>query len=227
MGNTSGTGNEDHGWWIESGIAPDLRPAAARLYWRSFGMQIMPFPIPAARGQRFLEVALRSEHALVARDAEGRLIGLAGLRGAAGGVLDASAVKRAPLGLRGRMAAVMAPLFRAGPDTADMVIDGLAVDPGHRRQGVAAALVAQAGLRAADLGYPGLRAEVALRNLAARSLYHRDGMAVVGRYRIGWPWSGRALVMRRDVTAASGLGFRLDPGADDAGHLRQHGKGPA
>ncbi|MEF9602570.1 GNAT family N-acetyltransferase, partial [Paracoccus sp. PXZ] len=72
---------------IQRGIPPDLRNAAAALYWRHFGAQILPWPATARQGVALIRAAMRPERALVALAPSGRLVGIAGLREAGGGFL--------------------------------------------------------------------------------------------------------------------------------------------
>ena len=60
--------------------------AAAALYWRHFGGQILPLPTAHRQGVALLRAAMRPDHALVALSAQGRLIGIVGLRDGAGGL---------------------------------------------------------------------------------------------------------------------------------------------
>ena len=203
MGNTRTTAGDFPAFRIEAGIAPRLQDAAAGLYLRHFGAQVLPFPVPAARAERFIRAAMQPRMVLAALDGGGGLIGLLGLRDAGGGFLGMTADARAALGAFAGVTGALMPLFRPGPATADMVIDGLAIADRWQRRGVGRALLAHALADAARRGYPGLRAEVALRNRAALRFYEAAGFSPQGSHRIGWPWSaswlGRAAVMRRDV----------------------------
>lgn len=144
---------------------------AGRLWWCHFGG---PGPAPAMRGDH---------GAVVLRD--DTVIGVAGFRDAGGGFSQ-----HAPI-LAGL-------LFRPAPPTADLVLDGIAVT--DRRAG-AGRLLIRAGLdHARNLGRPGLRAEVALRNRTALAFFQSLGFAEVTRGRYGWPWTGQVVVLRRDAS---------------------------
>ena len=73
----------------------------------------------------------------------------------------------------------------------------LATHPGHRRQGLAAALLASFEAEARSLGAIHAFLEVAEDNLPARVLYEGHGYAEVGRR--------RAYYARSDATAAAAL----------------------
>lgn len=146
-------------------------PEAARMWWRHFGY-----------GWRRVPPAMRVSHGIVALDADGRVAGIIGLRDADGGF-------PAETPLLARLA------FRAGPETADMVVDGIVVR--DSRQGVGRALIGAALARAAGAGYPGLRAEVRVRSRTALAFYRALGFSEVARGRFGWPWTGQVLILRR------------------------------
>lgn len=159
---------------ILSPIPDAALPAATRLWWRHFGL---PRPCPVLR--------MRAGHGIAALDGSGNVLGVLGLRDAAGGF----PASRLPL-----------PLFRAAPPTADLVIDGIAVR--RMRRGTGRALVARALLEAEWRGHPGLRAEVRLRNCGALEFWRRLGFAEIARGRFGWPWTGQVVVLRRPVEGA-------------------------
>ncbi|MDO5705884.1 MAG: GNAT family N-acetyltransferase [Paracoccus sp. (in: a-proteobacteria)] len=157
-------------------IPDDLLPQAAAMWWAAFGRAARPLwpgRVPEADGTR----------GLVAVDG-GRVVGVTGLRDAGGGFLQVSPD-------------LLAPLFRAAPPTADLVIDGIMVDPMLRRGGVGCAMIGLAARLAAERGHSGLRAEVALRNDGAVAFWRAMGFAETARGRFGWPWGGQVLVMRR------------------------------
>ncbi|AGT07365.1 GNAT family N-acetyltransferase [Paracoccus aminophilus] len=186
------------------GIAPAHLDAAAALFWQAFGREVLPFPTSAARGVALIRHALRAEKALSALDPQGALAALVGIRDAEGGFLapEAGAFAQVWGCLGGGLERVTNALHRSGPETADMVLDGLVVRPDLRGQGYGRALIAAASHRAARRGYHGLRAEVARANAAARALYLSLGFQPLGQSRIGWPWSGPAEIMRLEIPAA-------------------------
>lgn len=199
---------------LTKGVPDSLRADVARLFWRRFGHQILPFRVPAGRGEALVRRGLQPRHALIARDRAGALVAVMGLRDAAGGILilHADALqdifgKRAGLAIWRLMQ-----LYRAGPATADMVIDGLAVADGWRRRGIGTKLIAQGRAEALARGYPGLRAEVELRNHPALRLYRSCGFQPCGTAPMGWPWGrlygrGRVRILRLAI-------MRPDPDPD-------------
>lgn len=183
---------------IRLGIPDGLQPAAAALYWRHFGTQILPLPVPQRHGIALVRAAMRPGQALVALSPGGELLGLAGLRDANGGFLDPApggfVAVWGPAG--GRLRHLSTRLYRAGGATADLVLDGLAVAPQWRRQGIARALVQAALDQARARGHTALRVEVEARNHAGLAAWRALGFQPLPRQRLGWPWSPPAHVLR-------------------------------
>ena len=188
---------------VGRGIAPGDRLAAAALWWRGLGRQVLPHAASRA-GIGWARAALRPQATLAARDARGRLVGLAGLRDGAGGLIDWRAPRSPLLGpLAAGLGRAGLMLWRAGPPTTDLVLDGLAVHPRAQRAGVARALIRAALAEAGARGRPGLTVEVLASNRTARRLYASEGFVTVARRR---PGHGRlALVMRRGCGGEGGL----------------------
>lgn len=168
---------------------------AAALWWHSFG--------PWRGSTRSPEMS--PSHAIVALDDEDAVWGVIGLRDAKGGFL-----LRIPLLAR--------LVYRGGPPTADLLIDGIVVR--KTRMGTGRSLVAAAAKLARDRGHPVLRAEVKSRNRTALAFYDSLGFKLVGCGRYGWPWSGQVLILRSDVQTPERSADRPEPAtglAEDAG----------
>ena len=183
---------------ILHGLPAHLHTAAAALYWRHFGAQLLPLPARHRRGMALVRAVLRPDHALVALSPQGKLVGIAGLRDAQGGFLatDPQGFRHVWGNARGRLWHLSTGLYRAGPQTEDMVIDGIAIRPDWRRQGIARALVAAAAAHARACGHAALRAEVAADNREALAAWRAMGFQRQSRQRLGWPWSRPAHVLR-------------------------------
>ncbi len=183
---------------ILRGIPPELRGAAAALYWRHFGAQILPWPAGPRQGAALVRAAMRPQGALVALSPSGGLLGIAGLRDAGGGFLDPGhggfVAVWGPV--RGRLRHLATGLYRPGAETADLVLDGIAVLPQWRGRGIARALVEAAAAHARRQGHPALRAEVQAGNRAALAAWRAMGFQPQDRQRLGWPWSAPAHVLR-------------------------------
>lgn len=186
---------------IHTGVPPGLRRAAAGLYWRHFGRQILPVPVPARQGVALILAAMCPAQALVALSPQGALLGLAGLRDARGGFLDPGAGHFVAVWGRtgGRLRHLATALYRPGPGTADLVLDGLATHPRWRRRGVARALVQAAMAEARAQGRPALRVEVEAGNHAALAAWRALGFQPLPRQKLGWPWTRPAHVLRLPV----------------------------
>lgn len=89
-------------------------------------------------------------------------------------------------------------MARVAADEAEILT--LAVHPHCQRQGIARALLAEAGATAAAHGAVAMFLEVALRNTAARALYAAAGFAEVGRRRRYYADGDDAMVMRLGLT---------------------------
>lgn len=205
---------------ILHGIPPRLVGPAAALYWRHFGREILPLPLGARRGVALMRRAMQPGHGLAAC-CDGRLVGIAGLRDASGGLLSAEpqdfAAVWGPAG--GRLCRRLAALNRGGPETCDMLLDGLAVRPAWRRRGVARALVAAAAGQARRMGHPGLRVEVAAGNDAGLAAWLALGFQPLGRQRSGWPWAAPAHVLRLPLEEGTQTG-EIQANAAGVGGLR-------
>jgi ribosomal-protein-alanine N-acetyltransferase len=68
----------------------------------------------------------------------------------------------------------------AGPDGGEAHLTNISVDPGHRRSGVATALLVHLAHRAIAAGCTGWTLEVRRSSIGAQSLYRRFGFAPVG-----------------------------------------------
>lgn len=187
---------------LVEGVPDRQRAQAVRLYWHHFGRQILPLRVPDRLGCALLERALQGDRVVTAQGPCGELVGVMGLRDAGGGILSLDRmVLRDIFGhvVGGLLWAIMQS-HRSGPDTTDMLIDGIAVADGWRRRGVGTLLMAAACELATLRGYPGLQAEVAANNRAALAFYRSLGFQERGRAKIGWPWSfgtgGAAQIMR-------------------------------
>ena len=130
---------------------------------------------------------IRHDHAIAALDPKGRLIGIAGFRDPDGGLTDQGpALMRQTYGLWGATWRRLA--FRAleqDVDNTRFLIDGISVARASRGRGVGTALLAALCDAGYARGYREIRLDVLPENLRARSLYEREGFAVVGTQRMG------------------------------------------
>ncbi|MEL6791957.1 MAG: GNAT family N-acetyltransferase [Pseudomonadota bacterium] len=162
---------------VSVGLPEPLRADAARLYLDAFAAKLGPILGRDARAEAFVASVLRPANAVVALDAEGALLGLAGFHDDTGGFVggDFADMRRA-YGLVG--AAWRAPvfaLFERSPDPGEMLMDGVVVAPDHRGAGVGGALLEIVASHARAAGASSLRLDVVDANPRARALYERKG----------------------------------------------------
>ncbi|MEQ8896501.1 MAG: GNAT family N-acetyltransferase [Roseovarius sp.] len=153
------------------------RGHAARLFWQAFGSKLGPVLAPEDKALSFLSSVLHPDFAISARDREGRLLGLAGVKTAQGGLVgggwhDLARVYGWPGALwRGGALSLLERQVR--PDT--LLMDGIFVAEEARGRGVGSALLGAVKARAAQDGKSSVRLDVIDSNARARALYERHG----------------------------------------------------
>lgn len=189
------------GFEVQRGIPPALRAQAAALFWAGFGRHIQPLPTPAHQAQALLLASMQPQHGLSLTNAQDpqKLLGLVSLRGPEGGLFQPSGADyRQVFGpVLGALHQGMAQLWRPGPVTSDMVLDGLVIDPHWRGRGLGAALIQSAARIALLRGHSGLRAEVEAHNLTALSVFKACGLRPAGQAHAGWVWGRKVHILRR------------------------------
>ncbi|SHI81963.1 GNAT family N-acetyltransferase [Wenxinia saemankumensis] len=171
---------------IEAGFAASDRPALAAIYWDAFGDKLGRALGPRRRAEAFLVRALDPAHALVARGAGGQVLGVAGIRDGAGGLVAGRPGDfLAAYGVAAPLRALALVAIPRDVDNARFLVDGLAVAAGARGQGVGTRLLAALAGLAAGRGHREIRLDVAEGNLRARALYEREGFVAAGTRRPG------------------------------------------
>ncbi len=172
---------------VATGFAPEERGRAAALFWQAFGAKLGPLLAPEDKAVAFLAGALCPRHAISARAADGRLLGIAGYKMGAGGLVGGGVNDLAKVYgwvgalWRGTLLSLLE--RRIAPGTA--LVDGIFVDERARGQGVGSALVEEIKHRARQDGRKAVRLEVAERNTRARALYERHGFVALKTTRAG------------------------------------------
>lgn len=192
---------------LAPGFAPSERPTAARLFWQAFGPKLRPVLAPDEKALAFLSAALCPRYALSARDAQGRLLGLAGVKTAEGGLVggtlrDIAEIYRWPGALwRGPLLSLLE--REVAPDT--LLMDGIFVSEEARGRGVGSALLGAVKQKARSEGLASVRLDVVDSNPRARALYERHGFVAGKRTDLGvmrhvFGFTG-STEMRCDLTA--------------------------
>ena len=162
---------------VSLGLPPSLRDKAAAIYWQAFGGKLGRVMGPDARAHAFLARVMRADHALVARDETGALLGLAGFKTPQGSFAGGSWTDtRAVYGLAGLAWRLpLLALLSREVDNDRFLLDGICVAPAARGLGVGSALMAAIEDEARARGYAYVRLDVIDTNWRARALYERLG----------------------------------------------------
>lgn len=162
------------------GLPEHLRATAVDLYWQAFGGKLGTVMGPDAKALNFIARVLRAEHAIIALDDQGGLLGMAGFKThtgsfAGGEIADIRAVYGA-WGSAWRLPL----LWMLGDDAQPehFVLDGICVAPVARGRGIGSALMAAIEAEARTRGYAAVRLDVVDSNIRAKNLYHRLGYRV-------------------------------------------------
>ncbi|MEU2658291.1 GNAT family N-acetyltransferase [Streptomyces sp. NPDC007325] len=165
---------------LRRGLPAGAERRAAELYWEAFGHKLGPALNPPDKAVRFLADHMNADRAVCAL-LDGQLVGLAGYRlggrALTGG--SASDVLRVYGHLRGLHRVLLLALFERRPAPGQLVMDGIAVDPGVRGRGVGSLLIEEVAALAAEQDCREIRLDVIDTNPRARALYERRGFTAV------------------------------------------------
>lgn len=166
---------------LHHGLPESLRPQAADLYWQAFGGKLGRVMGPDRKALAFLQDVIRADHALVAVDDQGQLLGLLGFKSPAGSFAggDLPHMRRhyGRWGSAWRVPLLW--LLGREVDNQRFLIDGLCVARQARSLGIGTALLHAAYDHARARGYATVRLDVVDTNWRARALYERHGFQVV------------------------------------------------
>ncbi|MEL6204758.1 MAG: GNAT family N-acetyltransferase [Pseudomonadota bacterium] len=187
------------------GFGDAERARVATMFWEAFADKLGVVLAPEARALAFLEASVRPDRALVARAASGEILGVAGMKTEAGGLVAAGlpeiAVHYGWMGALWR--GPLLELTERRIEPGQMLLDGLFVTASARGTGVGTALIEAVVDEAHELGLTQLCLEVVDSNPRARALYGRLGFRTVQEERgrlIGRAFGYRTLyVMARNV----------------------------
>lgn len=172
---------------IAQGFHDADRAAIAALYWEAFGAKLGRALGPRPRALRFIESVLSPDHAVCAWGEDGRLLGVAGFKTREGSLVGGDFRDMARV--YGRWGAIwrlgLLALLSRDTENARFLMDGLAVAPEARGQGVGTRLLDAIAGEARARGYREVRLDVVDENPRARELYERMGYRAVARHSIG------------------------------------------
>jgi ribosomal protein S18 acetylase RimI-like enzyme len=186
---------------VHRGFEEAERVEAARLLWEAFERKLRPALGPEARALTFLAEALDPQNALCARDAAGRLVGLAGFRTAESAFVRGSLPElRAHYGAIGGFGrGLLLAAFERTLPKGQFLVDGIFVRSDARGGGVGTALIEAVCAEAVRRGCREVLLDVTDTNPRARALYERRGFVAVSEARVG-PVLRRLFGFSRAVT---------------------------
>ena len=172
---------------ISRGFTDAERACVAALYWEAFSAKLSRVMGPDANALTFLTAQLNSDFALVARDTEGEILGVAGFKTSQGALVGGnlsdlaktygwlSAIWRAPL------------LALVERDLADdvLLMDGICVSSQARGLGMGSALLVAIKREAREQQLSSVRLDVIDTNPRAKALYMRKGFEAIGTEHLG------------------------------------------
>ena len=172
---------------VGPGFAAHHRAEVAALFWEAFGDKLrLPLGAPP-RALAFVERTLDPSRAISATDGAGALLGVAGIKTRAGGLMTGRfADLRAVYGtLGGIWRGAALEVYERPVEPGTLLMDGLFVAPHARGRGVGTRLLAAVAERARAEDAREVRLDVVDGN-RARRLYERHGFEPSGRIEAGW-----------------------------------------
>jgi len=168
---------ESVGITVSVGIPCEMRDSAAQLYDIAFGEKIA-LAIPNRQERlTILAKSMHLEFSIGAFDGK-RLVGLAGFSTPEGSLTSGIDYRGllSELGwLKGNRAAVVFSLYHREAKEGELLMDGIAVDPAYRGQGVGTQLFTRLIQLCSTEKFSSIRLDVVDTNSAARRLYERLG----------------------------------------------------
>ncbi len=196
---------------IQLGLPEHLRWAGVILFDDAFGDKLRIAIPDRERRLAFMARVLSGQHAVVARRGDD-LLGMLGLSSGGGryhgGLLDVTwdpRPYRDLLGLRGSLRAVLGLRFAEHHPAADeLYVDGVAVAPAERGEGIGTRLLQEAVTVAREDGLRWLRLHVVDTNPRAQALYERLGFRVarVEKTRPLERWLGYGAIISMELPVA-------------------------
>ena len=166
---------------ISQGLAESQRDQAAALYMEAFGPLLRPILGDGPRALDLLARCMKPDHAFVA-GRNGQLAGLAGFQDESGSLLDIDlrAMMRAYGAVGGGLRYLgLGLLLSRERQPGTLLMDGIAVAPEWRGQGIGTQLLEALSRHARENAYRDVRLDVLDNNPRARALYERQGFVAV------------------------------------------------
>lgn len=169
---------------IRRGFHDDERPGAAQIYYAAFQRKLTPLLGGPTTAVPILERSLEPLAALTACQA-GTLVGLVGLHHARQQLvrLDWPTLVATFGAGRALVRCGLALLLARTPQRGELLLDGIAVAPAARGQGIGSRLLGAVAEFGRAYGYRTVALDVVDTNPAARRLYERAGFTAVGTRR--------------------------------------------
>ena len=166
---------------FRQGIPDEHLARAAELYEQAFGNKFRVVVPSQASRIEILHRGLNPVHAIAALE-DGQLVGLAGYhtpRGSLTGGITWRVLLKVLGAVRGSLAAMLFALFIRKPGPGELLMDGIAVAPQLRGQGIGTGLLDAVTQVSRELGLEAVRLEVIDTNPRAKQLYLKNGFKVV------------------------------------------------
>lgn len=172
---------------VSRGFSEAERGLAAHLFWQAFSGKLNKIMGPEERGVAFFERVLNPDYALVARDKDGQMLGLAGFKTSSGGLTEGSITDLAQVygWLGGTWRGLILSVLERKTQPGVFQMDGIFVAAEARGQGVGTKLLSAIKAEALRTGMTEVQLDVIDTNPRARELYAREGFRVVGEEETG------------------------------------------
>ncbi|MEM7599537.1 MAG: GNAT family N-acetyltransferase [Pseudomonadota bacterium] len=172
---------------VTPGFAADEADQVAHLFWQAFRLKLTRILAPDDKAITFLASVLNPHYALVARKADGTILGLAGFKTGQGGLVGGGFrdLARVYGGLSALWRAPLLSLLERQIEPGTLLMDGIFVSEAARGHGVGTALLEAIKTHATHNGLFAVRLDVIDTNPRAKALYLRHGFEPAGEEHLG------------------------------------------
>ncbi len=170
---------------VSPGFADRERAQVAALYWQAFGAKLDRLMRPEAQALAFFKRALDPGFALVARDADGTILGLAGFKATEGGLTGAgfSDLARVYGRIGATWRAALLALLERPLQPGVLQMDGILVEAAACGRGIGTLLLQAVLEEARRRGLREVQLDVIDTNPRAKALYERMGFVATAEVR--------------------------------------------